>query len=83
MRFKRDVKRLMKADAELGRAVGIIKTKIQHVCEFEIHLEFVPGDGWCFGADVTGFPLYMPMDAVLEVVEKTGLFTEDDWSPIG
>jgi hypothetical protein len=81
MKFNRDIQRLLKTEVEYSRAIGKINQKVQEVCEFEIHLENVPGDGWCFGSEVSGFPLYMTMQDVLEVVEKTGRFTKEDWSP--
>jgi hypothetical protein len=81
MKFKRDIKRLLKKEIELEWAIGAILSKVQNVCEFKIHLDDVAGDGWCFGSDISGFPLYMKMEDVLEVVEQTGKFTKDDWSP--
>jgi len=80
MKLKRDVKRLLKKESELESAIGIILSKVQNVCEFKIYLDDVAGDGWCFGSDISGFPLYMKMEDVLEVVEQTGKFTKDDWS---
>lgn len=81
MKFNRDIKRLLKKEGELNTAIGVINQKVQSVCDFEIHLEDVSGDGWCFGAEVSGFSLYMRMIDVLDIVERTGKFTEEDWNP--
>ncbi|GGH78049.1 hypothetical protein [Phaeocystidibacter marisrubri] len=83
MKFNRDLQRLKNAKSGYNSAIDIIASKVQSVCDFEIYLDDVPGDGWCFGSDVNGSPLYMSMSSVIEVVEKTGKFTKDDWEPFG
>ncbi len=80
MGFKRDLKNLIKQN-ELDNAIGKINSAVLEVCDFDIVLENVAGDGWCFGSDINGFDLYLKMEDVLEVVEKKGSFTLEDWSP--
>ena len=81
MKFKRDIKNLIKKQNELDIAIGKINSAVLDVCDFDIVLENVPGDGWCFGSNINGSDLYMSMEDVLEVVEKKGVFTIEDWSP--
>jgi len=83
MELRRDVTALYKAHDKMYGYTAKINQKIQSVCDFEIHLEYVSGDGWCFGSEISGSPLYMLMTDVIDVVEKTGKFTEDDWEPFG
>ncbi|SEC66686.1 hypothetical protein SAMN04489761_3446 [Tenacibaculum sp. MAR_2009_124] len=81
MSFKRDIKNLIKRQNELDNAIAKINSAVLEVCNFDLVLENVGGDGWCFGSGVNGFDLYMKMEDVLEVVEKKGVFTIDDWNP--
>ena len=81
MIFNRDYKRLLKAEQELYTAKGNIIAKIQSVTDFEIHIDDVPGDGWCIGSDISGGPLFMQLKDIIDIVEKNGKFTKDDWDP--
>ncbi|WP_064967821.1 hypothetical protein [Tenacibaculum ovolyticum] len=81
MKFKRNIKNLIKKQNELDSAIGKINGAVLEVSDFDIVLENVGGDGWCFRSDINGFDLYMKMEDVLEVIEKKGVFTIDDWNP--
>lgn len=83
MKFKRDVAGLYRAAEVLESAVDRIIKKVRSVCDFELYLADVSGDGWCIGSEVDGKAGYMKLLDVLDIIEKNGRFTEEDWKPFG
>lgn len=83
MKFNRMVKSLDKAYDELEGRVAAIQSAVNEVSESELHLDYVPGDGWCFSSEITGSPLYMQMHLVLSIIEQKGRFMNEDWAPFG
>jgi len=68
-------------DNNLACAMADLCAEIQEVTNFHIVVQEVAGDGWCVMAEISGFPLNMIIEDVINIINKKGKFTEEDWSP--
>ena len=74
-------RRIKKADNTLTCAMADLCQDIQEVTDFDIVVQDLAGDGWCVMSEITGFPLNMRVEDVIDIIKNKGKLTLDDWNP--